>query len=125
MPANFEAAIYMTLTGEIVGLLTIVFTTVFLVQIFTRKSNFLLFYQLNVFALLFYSIFVGLIPNIILDIGIAFGIGNIIGNVVHLLLLTLYFSRSVRVRAYMGSDEYMKKAIFSFKEKPPLQRPPM
>jgi hypothetical protein len=33
------------------------------------------------------------------------------------VLLTLYFSRSVRVRIYMGSDAYKKKALFSFRDK--------
>lgn len=37
-----------------------------------------------------------------------------------LLLMTLYYCKSIRVRTYMGNDEYMNKAVFSFKQ-PPLQ----
>jgi hypothetical protein len=33
-------------------------------------------------------------------------------------LPTCYFCKSVRVRTYMGSDEYMRKALFAFKDKP-------
>jgi hypothetical protein len=124
LPENFETAIYITLTGEIVGLLTIVFTTMFVVQLFKRKPAFLRYYQLNIFALLFYSIFVGLIPNIMLGYDISFILGNIVGSVAHFFLLTLYYCRSIRVRTFMGSDEYMEKALFAFKNQYPLDRPP-
>ena len=41
---NFGSALYVTLIGEIVGLLTIVFTILFIVQVFQRKSTFLRFH---------------------------------------------------------------------------------
>jgi len=36
-----------------------------------------------------------------------------------LLLFTLYMCRSRRVRTYMSSDEYIKKAIIRFKDRNP------
>lgn len=42
-------------------------------------------------------------------------IGSIIGSAIGLLLLTLYYCKSVRVRTYMGNTDYMDKAIIKFR----------
>ena len=36
---------------------------------------------------------------------------GIIGSAASFVLFTLYYMRSVRVRTYFGSEEYMRKAI--------------
>ena len=127
LPDNFETALTITLIGEIVGLMTIVFTILFLVQVFQRKSTFLRFHQLGLFTGIFYTVFVGIIPNAMLgmiDSDFSSNIGVIVGTVIGFFLFALYMSKSIRVRTYMGSDEYMYKAIFAFKNQPPLNPPP-
>ena len=39
-------------------------------------------------------------------------IGTVVGGVVGLALMTMYFCKSVRVRTYMGSTEYLDTALF-------------
>ena len=39
-------------------------------------------------------------------------VGGIIGAAVGVALLTMYFCKSERVRVYMGSSEYMQRAVF-------------
>jgi len=123
-PENFETALYVTFIGELVGMLTIVFTILFLVQVFQRKPSFLRFHQLGLLVGLFYTLFVAIIPNIMLGVESATGIGTFVGSIGGFFLFALYMSKSIRVRTYMGSDEYMHKAIFAFKNQPPLNMPP-
>ena len=40
------------------------------------------------------------------------------GAPIGLILMTLYYSRSVRVQVYMGSEEFKQKALFTFKKIP-------
>jgi len=125
LPESFEAALFMTLVGQIVGLLTVVFTILFIVQVFQRKPTFLRFHQLGLLAGVFYALFAGLIPNImIIDYveveNIPQNIGVIVGSIIGLFLFALYMSKSLRVRIYMGSDEYMEKALVAFKNQPPI-----
>jgi len=40
----------------------------------------------------------------------ASSVGGLIGAVAGAIIWTLYFSRSVRVRTYMGSDEYLRRS---------------
>lgn len=47
---------------------------------------------------------------------ISYGIGWLIG----LILGSVYFSKSVRVRTYMGSDEYLRKSVFNKRSKSPV-----
>lgn len=39
-------------------------------------------------------------------------IGTVVGSVVGLALMTMYFCKSVRVRTYMGSTQYLDTALF-------------
>jgi len=130
MPDGFVAATYISFLGQAVGLLTIVFTIIFIVQVFQRNPAFLRSFQIFRLAGIFYAIFAGIIPTMMIGgnvVGaemVGFLIGSTLGSVAGLFLITLYFCKSKRVRIYMGSDEYMSKAIFAFKDQPPLQRPP-
>jgi hypothetical protein len=46
--------------------------------------------------------------------GQAFGI--FIGIALGFFLFPLYYCKSVRVRTYMGGDEFKEKAIFAYKD---------
>jgi len=123
VPESFETALYITIVGQVVGLLTILFTLLFVVQVFQRKSTFLRFHQLGVIVSIFYVICVGIIPNIMLDVidaDFSQNIGIFVGSIVGFFIFALYMSKSNRVRIYMGSDEYMDKAIFAYKNQPPV-----
>ena len=39
--------------------------------------------------------------------------GTAVGSVIGMLLMTLYFCKSVRVQTYMGTNEYKQQAIFT------------
>ena len=49
----------------------------------------------------------------------AMGIGAVLFSVLRFVFVTLYYSRSVRVRIYMGSEEYLRLAFFTKKAKAP------
>ena len=120
-PDNFESVLYVTLIGEIIGLLIVVFSILFIVAVFMRKSTFLLFDQISYLALFINVIFAALIPSIMLGFEymaletFSGTIGTLIGSAAGFFLLTLYYCKSVRVRTYMRGIEYMKQAIFAYK----------
>ena len=126
-PEGMETAAWISFAAELGGLLTIVFTILYLVNIFGRKPNFLRYYQLVVIVSILYTVFALMIPSIILGYeyeiygALSFHISAIVGGIIAFFLWTLYYCKSIRVRTYMGSDEYMEKAIFAYKNQPPLQ----
>jgi len=123
IPDSFETALYITIVGQVVGFLSVVFTLLFIIQTFQRKSTFLRFHQLSGLVGIFYIICVGIIPNIMLDVmgpDFAQNIGTFVGSIIGFFVFALYMCKSYRVRIYMGSDEYMDKAIFAYKNQPPL-----
>jgi len=90
-------------------------------QIFKRKEKFLKYLQLSQFINILARViarialiveFPGILTNRIIDLVITIGVLTAI-----CALTTLYFCKSVRVRAYMGSDDYIAKAIFRFRNK--------
>jgi len=117
----FEGA--MLLYG-LLGLLSGLFAIISIIQIFMRKPKFLRNYQISQLMLM------SSVTVIILIVVFAFGELDIfffilVGGVVFVAFLTLflvplYFCKSIRVRVYMGSDEYISKAIIKFKNQPPL-----
>lgn len=92
--------------------------TGFIVLVFKRSDIFLKYYQIisivEVVLAVVLSILVGTLPgaNQVAGASVGSAIGSIIGGVVSLVLFTLYFCKSERVRTYMGSDSYLKKALF-------------
>jgi len=92
-----------------------------IVQLCTKKSTFLRIYQLSVII----GISLSLIQTLFGSFGGFGGFGgsvllSILFSLIPFFLMTLYFCKSIRVRVYMGNDEYMSKAIFAFKNQPPL-----
>jgi len=129
LPDNFEFALGITLFGELFGLMTILYTVSFLIQVIQRKSAFLKFAQLSVIINIVYVIIANIIPKFIIgsefvEGGIAMQFAILIGAIIGILLMTLYYCKSIRVRTYMGSDEYMTKAVFAYKNQPPIDMPP-
>jgi len=127
VPPNFETVMYMTLIGQIIGFAANAFLLLFLIQVFQRKPGFMLFGQLTQLTGIFVAIFVGVVPFFMLGNefmdpnALSTNIGTIIGSVAGFFLYALYYSKSNRVRVYMKSDEYMSKAIFAFKDQPPVR----
>jgi len=112
------------------SLLVSIFTIIFLVNLFQRKLTFLRFAQLamllnvqfNVCAIINNSILLYRVNEFIdnfwiIQISIITGVLGIIISFVIINFITLYMSKSVRVLTYMGSDEFLKKALFVFTRK--------
>lgn len=117
LPDAFRTAVQIDLVAAIVVLITVVFQIVFLVNLFRRNANFLKFLQLAIICA-FIATVLGLISaNMVREFLeqeiFAQLIGTLVGNVIGLILYTMYYSRSVRVRTYMGSDEFLEKALFT------------
>ena len=94
-----------TLTASVLSIL-------YAIQVVQRKTLFLRFIQIGYMVNCVSGIFS------IASVGV-YAITTIIGNISGFFLATLYYCKSVRVRVYMGTDEYMDKAFFSYKQ-PPL-----
>jgi len=126
-PDGMETAALITLIAEIAGLLAISLAILYLVDVFRRKPKFLLYYQIYVIVSILYTIFALIVPSSIIGYehamygSMGFHVGNLIWGIMAFFLWTLYYCKSVRVRTYMGSDEYMERAIFAYKDQPPLQ----
>jgi len=123
-PESMELAVWISYIAEIGGLASTLFAILYLVQVYRRKPYFLLYYQLMVIVNVLYAIFAQLIPSLMVGYEwLTFGtasahISSLIAKPVVFFLWTLYYCKSVRVRTFMGSDEYMDKAIFAFKKHP-------
>jgi len=122
---NILSLIFKTDYGElllagrsILDLCSIVFSIVFIVCIFKRNHLFMLFDQLiritGLAAAIYRSCLTISSDTRATIISFAF---SFIGFTVGFFLYALYYSRSVRVRTYMGGDDFKRKAIFSFKDK--------
>ena len=92
----------------------VVFQIIALRKLLKRQSGFLrltqLFYIIYIASYIFRNIsysfdeFLGAFPIIPIDV---------IVGVIGILIWTLYFCRSKRVKAYMDNEEYMDKALFT------------
>jgi hypothetical protein len=94
---------------------------VFITQVFTRKPGFLRFYQICKIVVIGGTLIDLIATAVVAGVGTGSlsNIGSLIGGVVGIFLMTLYYSRSVRVRTYMGSEEYKSRALFAFKDPVP------
>lgn len=98
------------------GLLTVGIGALLVVLVIQRNPLFLRVYQFLSIA----EVAVGVVSRLLsrLFAMSQFGVGfisiggGIVGGIIGLCLMTLYFCRSKRVRAYMGSTEYLDQAIF-------------
>ena len=92
---------------------------VYLVQLCNRKSRFFFIYQLSFFVALVSGILgfvgIGMVTFEGRSIGIPPGtIRDFVISILWFIVLTAYYSSSVRVRIFMETDDYLKQAIFAF-----------
>lgn len=102
----------------LVDLVSIGLSVIMIVLIVQRHPKFLRIYQILTIVNIALSLFV-IVPLAftmgstnaapVLAAGFA---GTVLGGVVGLVLMTMYFCKSVRVRTYMGSAEYLDNALF-------------
>lgn len=119
MAAYFGAAYVQPSFGSIlVDLLSIGLGVAMIVLIVKRYPKFLRIYQILTIANAALSLLVTVPMAInlratnaapVLAIGI---LGTFFGLAIGLILMTMYFCKSVRVRTYMGSTEYLDTALF-------------
>jgi hypothetical protein len=144
-------ALSISLLAQIIAIGAHVLFAIVIIQIFIRKSSFLLFLQLSFIIVVFSNFFTHIAANMFVTelslvmnednlyyfrlhnladersadeiaISQAALFGLIVINIVATLLFTLFFSRSHRVWAYMGSEEFKRKALFAFKKSPMSSR---
>lgn len=102
----------------LVDLVSIGLSVIMIVLIVQRHPKFLRIYQILTIVNVALSLLV-IVPLAftmgstnaapVLAAGFA---GTVLGGVVGLVLMTMYFCKSVRVRTYMGSAEYLDNALF-------------
>ena len=100
--------------GQLIVFVSVVLACIGIGQIFSRKPHFLLFDQLG------YMIYLlGIIVGTIIPLHLLGAEYSLVMPIVQLtlgmLLRTLYFCKSRRVRTYMGHDGYMDKALIKFR----------
>ena len=86
----------------------------FLVLIFKRNDIFLKYYQIISIVDIALAVLLSIYASTSVMGGFSFAgtLPSIAGGVIGLVLMTMYFCKSVRVRTYMGSTAYMDKALF-------------
>ncbi len=77
-------------------------------QIRQKNTSFLETYQQMAIVNVVCSFLITLVGQ-----GFFNAIGTLIGTALGCFLLNLYYVKSVRVRTYMGTDEYLKKSLFN------------
>lgn len=102
----------------LVDLLSIGLSVAMIVLIVRRYPKFLRIYQILTIANVALSLFV-LVPMAVrlgstnaAPVLAAGFMGTVLGGAIGLVLMTMYFCKSVRVRTYMGSTEYLDNALF-------------
>ena len=90
---------------------TEIFIGIKLIEMILRKKPlYLLFYEIvSVVSIVIY-VLIALIFNNYVDGGDVFI--NIVQSIISLVIMLNYFAKSVRVRTYFGSDEYLRRSIF-------------
>ena len=93
----------------IVYLLFFIFVIVFLNKLVNKKSDFLLFCH-KVCAIFYVIYFILMFIEGFISIKIVFNsVFRLFWTTVFIVLLTLYYCTSVKVRVYFGGDEFLKK----------------
>ncbi len=92
-----------------------VLMTVHVVFTFSKKPQFLLVYQLASLIALVLDIICIIFVAGLQIMNISSMIPSVIGSAVGLILMTLYYCKSVRVQTYMGNTDYIDKAIIKFR----------
>ena len=122
-PEELSRAITIELIGGVVMLSIVILQIAFVVCVLRRNPIFLKVEQISYIILCLSQIALLVSANMAGMFGIsedAFApVTTMVGAIIGTILMTVYYSKSVRVRVYMGSDDYKAKALFSF------SRPPM
>ena len=117
---ELNGALPILVINAVLIFVTVALFSVSLVQLCGRKSRFFFLYQL--------SFFVGFVGGILAFVGIGMvtfegrsidippgTIRDFVISILWFILLTAYYSNSVRVRIFMETTDYLKQAIFAFK----------
>ncbi len=92
-----------------------ILTTVHVVFTFSKKPQFLLVFQLASLIALVLDIICIIFVAGLQIMNISSMIPSVISSAVGLILMTLYYCKSVRVQTYMGNTDYIDKAIIKFR----------
>jgi hypothetical protein len=83
----------------------------FFIMIRSKNPRFLRFYELLMIVLGSIGVVVAVLSGAT-GFGVAEPIRSILSGVIGFFVWTAYFRKSVRVRTYFGSDEYLRQSIF-------------
>lgn len=98
------------------NLMPTVVCIVMIVAIVQRVPTFLRLYQVLAIVNLAVSLISGI--SLVIRVGSApvsmmgTAVGTVLGGIIGLVLMTMYFCKSVRVRVYMGTTQYLDTALF-------------
>ena len=98
---------------EIAVLVLCVFIAVkFFTMIKSKNPRFLRFYELMCVIFVAMEVIVLIFSGLSYYLDAGDSIQSIISSLIGFFIWTTYFRKSVRVRTYMGSDEYLRRSIF-------------
>ena len=116
----YVGAMIVNIVAQAIALTSIAFTVVFIVQVFQRKSSFLKFSQIGQ-ILIAMSILINLLVMVMIGLDnfesgvFTDNISSLGGACIGFFVQAQYYCKSIRVRTYMNSDEYIHKALFTYK----------
>lgn len=110
------AYIFPTLLAVLTAVMSMAVDVIMVICIIKRVPTFLRLYQIlsivelcaSALSTIVYAIFLMETAGLLIG-GVAAGA---VGGAVGLILMTMYFCKSVRVRTYMGTTEYLDTALF-------------
>jgi hypothetical protein len=105
LPANYKTYVVIAIFVIIAELTAF---CGFVYMVVTRNSRFLQFFDALMLINTLFAVFGMLAIEFDWD-----GISELLGGIISFVVLTIYYRKSVRVRTYMGGDEYLRLSIFS------------
>ncbi|MDR0889797.1 MAG: hypothetical protein LBM28_04005 [Oscillospiraceae bacterium] len=113
-PDGYKAALGWSVFAYILSYIAVVFEILFVLALFGKKPSFLRRFQITRIIGAASVVFLYLVPGLITDSLTPETLLFVLSSITGIFLMSYYYCKSVRVRTYMGSDEYIKKALFRY-----------
>ena len=122
LPDNLYTAIMLEIAGGAIMLFVVILQIVFVTSVVQRKPRFMLVEQM-MYIIITIAQICFVVSAFTADTFIPGSVGfelvaRPFAAIIAMIIMTAYYSRSVRVRVYMRSDDYKSKALLKFRRSP-------